>query len=148
MGIEPLMYNELEFHKVVQKFKNHDDGEMTKLMLAMAIESSVFYCLKLRFVLTFRLCEENDEEERAATLAPEAAATATDLDEVFGIGDDDGGDDDGEPVRCLRRANALLSPSVLSCNLCTFTNQLVFGRGFDLQPFRFSAPTFFEQNRL
>lgn len=53
-----------------------------------------------------------------------AATAATDLDEVFGVGDDVDGDDDGEPVRCLRRANALLSPSVLSCNLCTFTNQL------------------------
>lgn len=68
-------------------------------------------------VLTLRLCDD----ERVAA---EAAAAATDLDEVFGIGDDvDGGDDDGEPVRCLRRANALLSPSVLSCILCTFTNQ-------------------------
>lgn len=93
------------------------------------------------------MCEENDEEERAATLAPEAA-TAMDLDEVFGIGDDvdgDGGDDDGEPVRCLRRANALLSPSVLSCNLCTFTNQLVFGRGFDLS-FPFSALPYSSKN--
>lgn len=108
---------------------------MTKLMLMLmlVIESRAFYCLKLRFILTFRLCEENDEEERVATLAPEAAAAATDLDEVFGIGDDvddDGGDDDGEPVRCLRRANALLSPSVLSCNLCTFTNQLVLRARF------------------
>lgn len=108
------------------------------------------YELKVRFILTFRLCEENDEEERAATLAPEAAPVpAMDLDEVFGIGDDvddDGGDDDGEPVRCLRRANALLSPSVLSCNLCTFTNQLVFGRGFDLCSFRFQLSGFLEPN--
>lgn len=106
--------------------------------------------MKLHFILTFRLCEENDEEERVATLAPEAAAPAMDLDEVFGVGDDvddDGGDDDGEPVRCLRRANALLSPSVLSCNLCTFTNQLVFGRGFDLS-FPLSAPTFSSKNRF
>lgn len=64
-------------------------------------------------VLTFRLLD--DVDERAALTA------ATDLDEVFGVGDDVDGGDDGEPVRCLRRANALLSPSVLSCNLCTFT---------------------------
>lgn len=67
-------------------------------------------------VLTWRLCED----EKCAAVA---ATAATDLDEVFGVGDDVDGDDDGEPVRCLRRANALLSPSVLSCNLCTFTNQ-------------------------
>lgn len=66
-------------------------------------------------VLTFRLSDDDVDERTAAT-----AAAA--LDEVFGVGDDDGGDD-GEPVRCLRRANALFKPSVmiLPCNLCTFT---------------------------
>lgn len=71
--------------------------------------SEIWFCA----VLTFRLL--NDVDERAAVTA------ATDLDEVFGVGDDVDGGDDGEPVRCLRRANALLSPSVLLCNLCTFT---------------------------
>lgn len=68
-------------------------------------------------VLTFRLSDDDVDERTAAT-----AAAA--LDEVFGVGDDvDDGGDDGEPVRCLRRANALFKPSVmiLPCNLCTFT---------------------------
>lgn len=121
---------------------------MSSVIKTRALRSFEIWC----FILTFLLCEEeNDEEERVATLAPEAAAAPMDLDEVFGIGDDvddDGGDDDGEPVRCLRRANALLSPSVLSCNLCTFTKQLVFGRGFDLSSFLSSAPTLSSAIRL
>lgn len=36
------------------------------------------------------------------------------MDEVLGDGDDDDGGID-EPVRCLRRASALLMPSVLPC---------------------------------
>lgn len=76
----------------------------------------------MRILLTFRLSDDVDERTAAT------AAAATDFDEVFGVGDDvDDGDDDGEPVRCLRRANALLSPSVLPCNLCTFTINVFFG---------------------
>lgn len=56
---------------------------------------------------------------------------ATDVVDVV-VGDDDDGDDDGidVPVRCLKRANALLIPSVLLCDICTFTINFVLLRFF------------------
>lgn len=61
---------------------------------------------------------------------------------------DEGGGVDGidVPVRCLKRANALLIPSVLLCDVCTFTINFVLLRFFLCVCDQFSCEMFRVKN--